>query len=214
MLKNKICKILDGEYFWVFFALIGVIIQVISYAVTQDSFLSFISGCAGVLSVVLCSEKKVSGFYFWSFLQIITFSIICYQENLWAKLFENAFYVATLLGGLFIWNKHKDGDSVVPREMKIHNLFLLSLVNAGLVIVVSLLLNNTSDSMPFMDSTTTVTAVIAQILMITRYREQWIFWIAVDIASIVLWVVLGNYYMVIQYVFWTLNCFYGYYKWK
>ena len=67
--------------------------------------------------------------------------------------------------------------------------------------------------MPFMDSLTTVTAIIAQVLMITRYREQWVFWVAVDIASIVLWASIGNYYMVIQYVFWTLNCFYGYYKW-
>lgn len=212
MMKNKICKILDGEYFWVFFALIGIFIQTVTFISTRDSYLSFISGFAGVVSVVLCSEKKLS-FYFWSFLQLFTFVAICLQEQLYGKIIENIFYFITMLVGLIIWSRNKKEEKVVPREMKIHNLLILCLVNAFGIILVTLLLNGTNDSMPFMDSLTTVTAIIAQILMITRYREQWIFWLAVDIASIVLWASIGNYYMVIQYVFWTLNCFYGYYKW-
>ena len=58
MMKNKICKILDGKYFWVFFAILGALIQTVVFLFTQDSYLSFISGLAGVFSVVLCSEKK------------------------------------------------------------------------------------------------------------------------------------------------------------
>lgn len=212
-MKNKICKILDGEYFWVFFALIGVIIQVISYVVTQDSFLSFISGFAGVVSVVLCSEKKLS-FYFWSFLQLFTFVAICLQEQLYGKIIENIFYFITMVGGIIIWNKNKREEKVIPKKLS-KDAFILLLFAVFLgVIIFTIILGNTNDTHPFMDSLTTVPAIIAQILMITRYREQWIFWMAVDIASIVLWVVLGNYYMVIQYVFWTLNCFYGYYKWR
>ena len=213
MMKNKICNILDGKYFWVFFAILGALIQMTVFLFTKDSYLSFISGLAGVFSVVLCSEKSVSGFYFWSFLQIITFVIICFQEQLWGKLAENAFYFITMLVGLIIWSRNKKEEKVVPREMKIRNLLILCFFNVIGVILVNLWLGGTNDSMPFMDSLTTVTAIIAQILMITRYREQWIFWLAVDIASIVLWASIGNFYMVIQYIFWTLNCFYGYYKW-
>ena len=213
-MKNKICNILNGKYFWVFFAILGALIQMTVFLFTKDSYLSFISGLAGVFSVVLCSEKSVSGFYFWSFLQIITFVIICFQEQLWGKLAENAFYFITMLVGLIIWSRNKREEKVVPREMKIHNLLILCLVNVLGIILVSLWLDRMNDSMPFMDSFTTVTAIIAQILMITRYREQWIFWLAVDIASIVLWASIGNYYMVIHYVFWTSHCFYGYYKWK
>ena len=133
---------------------------------------------------------------------------------MWGKLVENAFYFTTMLVGLIIWSRNKKEEKVVPREMKVRNLIILCAFNVLGVILVSLWLGGTNDSMPFMDSLTTVTAIIAQILMITRYREQWIFWLAVDIASIVLWASIGNFYMVIQYVFWTLNCFYGYYKWK
>ena len=213
MMKNKICNILDNNYFWAYFALFGAFIQTLVFLLTQDSYLSFVSGLAGVFSVVLCSEKSISGFYFWSFVQIITFTIICCQENLYAKLIENAFYAVTLIGGLFIWNNNKKDKKVVPREMSSKSLIILGVINLILVFGGYFLLKTTNDSMPFMDGLTTITAIIAQILMIMRYREQWVFWLAVDLASIILWASIGNYYMVIQYVFWTLNCFYGYYKW-
>ena len=83
MMKNKICNILDGKYFWVFFAILGALIQTIVFLFTKDSYLSFISGLAGVFSVVLCSEKSVSGFYFCLFLQILTFFLLCFHELLW-----------------------------------------------------------------------------------------------------------------------------------
>ena len=212
-MKDKLCKVLDNNYFWVYFALFGAFIQTLVFLLTQDSYLSFVSGLAGVFSVVLCSEKSISGFYFWSFVQIITFTIICCQENLYAKLVENAFYAITLIGGLFIWNKNKKDEKVVPREMSTKSLVVLGIINLAIVFGGYFVLNITNDSMPFMDSLTTITAIIAQILMIMRYREQWIFWLAVDLASIILWASISNYYMVIQYVFWTLNCFYGYYRW-
>lgn len=36
----------------------------------------------------------------------------------------------------------------------------------------------------------------------------------VDVATLILWCSIGNVFMIMQYVFWTLNCVYGYYKWS
>lgn len=47
-----------------------------------------------------------------------------------------------------------------------------------------------------------------------RYREQWIFWIIIDVVSIFMWMFADNWIMVIQFIFWTMNCIYGYRKWK
>lgn len=38
------------------------------------------------------------------------------------------------------------------------------------------------------DSMSTVFSVIAQILMIKRFMEQWIIWIIVDIVSVIMWI--------------------------
>ena len=46
------------------------------------------------------------------------------------------------------------------------------------------------------------------------YREQWAFWIIEDILSLVMFIILSNWIMVAQYLFWTINCIYGLIKWS
>ncbi|MWP82117.1 nicotinamide riboside transporter PnuC, partial [Glaesserella parasuis] len=53
--------------------------------------------------------------------------------------------------------------------------------------------------------------VAAQALMLLRYREQWLLWIALNILSIVLWA--ENPSMYIMYSAYLLNSLYGYYNW-
>ncbi|MBQ5921036.1 MAG: nicotinamide mononucleotide transporter, partial [Selenomonadaceae bacterium] len=39
--------------------------------------------------------------------------MICFQEQLWGKLVENAFYFITMLVGLIIWSRNKREEKVV-----------------------------------------------------------------------------------------------------
>ena len=73
---------------------------------------------------------------------------------------------------------------------------------------------HTDDTQPYLDAFSTIPAFIAQILMIARKKEQWIFWIIVDITTGILWLKAGNYCIVAQYIFWIANCGYGYDKWN
>jgi len=50
--------------------------------------------------------------------------------------------------------------------------------------------------------------------MIKRYKEQWIWWLIIDVLCIKLWFVAGNWSMVAMYVAWTINCIYGWYNWS
>ena len=213
---HRLNSIFNLKNFSTWFIATGILIQLFTFLIMKDPILSFISGCAGVISVVQCSERKIS-FYFWGFLQIATFVVICLQENLYAKLAENAFYVVTMLIGIWIWIKNKDKDDERKVESKILSLESKLNIMAAVVILSccsSCILSTTNDPQPIMDSFTTVPAIAAQILMVTRYRDQWLYWAFVDITNIMLWIVAGNWCMAMQYVFWTVNCFYGYYNWK
>ena len=53
-------------------------------------------------------------------------------------------------------------------------------------------------------------ALFAQVLMVKRYREQWVLF---DVFCIKMWWVAGNWSMVAMYVAWTANCIYGWYNW-
>lgn len=62
-----------------------------------------------------------------------------------------------------------------------------------------------------LDGLTTIITVAAQLLMILRYREQWLLWIVLNVLSILLWAEQPAMYL--MYSAYLLNSLYGYYNW-
>ena len=206
---------IKSKYFDYIFMLLGIIIQVVCFIFTGDAVLSFICGLSGVINVVLCSQKKLS-FYFFAYIQMFTYIIIIFQQHLWGELVENIFYVITTTIALFIWvkNYNKEEKEVESRKLTEFQIFLCCMVFILSTILLYIILLKTNDPHPFLDSISTIPAFIAQFMLMFRYREQWIMWLIVDIATLILWINIGNIFMIAQYIFWIMNCIYGYIKWS
>ena len=129
---------------------------------------------------------------------------------------RNAFYFATMLYGIYHWLKHYDNDlsEVKTRGLnQSYKIGVFSLTAIG-VLLLHIVLSNTNYTQPFMDAVTTVPAITAQILMILRFKESWMYWLIIDLGSIIMWIVASDWCMVAQFVFWSINCLYGYIKWN
>ena len=209
-------KLLFNNKYGLSFALLGILIQIIAYISSDVLWLSLVSGISGIFAVVLCAERRLS---FWTFawIQLITYVILAWYQNLWGEVGENVFYAITMIFGMFIWNKRVDNietNKVHSRELSNSSLIWIIIgMVCGIITLYSFLLM-TNDSQPFIDSVSTVPAIIAQILMILAYKEQWYFWLIIDLASIYMWAVAGDWCMVAQFIFWSINCIYGIYNWK
>lgn len=199
---------------WIFM-LIGILLQVVCYIFTGDELLSFVCGLAGAINVVLCSQKKLS-FYLFAYIQMFTYIIIIYREHLWGEFIENIFYVITTTIALFIWikNYNKEELEVESRQLTLNGWLTYGTICLLGSIILYIFLINTNDPEPFLDTISTVPAFVAQFLLMFRYREQWVFWLIIDVASLVMWISVGNVFMVMQFVFWTANCIYGFIKWS
>ena len=195
--------------------LLGIIIQVVCFIFTGDAVLSFICGLSGVINVVLCSQKKLS-FYFFAYIQMFTYIIIIFQQHLYGELVENIFYVITTTIALFLWikNYNKEEKEVIVRKLSKQAWILCCSIFIISTILLYIILLKTNDPRPFLDAISTVPAFIAQILLMLRYREQWIMWFIVDVATLILWISIGNIFMIMQYIFWIINCIYGYINWS
>ena len=191
----------------------GPLFTIEASELTSYDMISFLSGLLGVFAVVLCSQRKLISYVF-GIAQILTYLVIVWHDALYAKIAENVFYLITMAIGIFIWNNHYDIDKVDVKRLSKKMLWILLTSTAALSTIIGYGLSFTNDIHPYIDSFTTLPAFVAQILMILRYRDQWIFWIIIDIGCIFLWLVVGNYCMVAQYIFWTINCIYGWLKWK
>lgn len=198
------------------FLLIGIVLQFIVYYITNDTMISLVSGVTGIISVVLCSQRKIS-FYFFGFIQLFTYMYLAWQQRFYGELVENIFYIITMIIGIVTWLNNYNNDEQIVESKRLSNiqLSIISSIMILLCILFGYYMNiYTDNTQPYMDAFSTIPAFIAQTLLMLRYREQWIFWIIIDIVSIFMWGIAGNWIMVIQFIFWTLNCLYGYIKWK
>lgn len=200
--------------------LLGLLVQIVVYALKPDNIWSLVSGLLGMCSVVLCSQGNILTFLF-GFGQIATYTYLCFLERFYAGIAINIFYFITQIYGTFAWYKRLNETSSSSSEVVITTRRLpvttLSIIGCA-ALVVSLLVGwllsvYTQDSSPFLDAFTTVPALVAQVLMMLAYREQWYLWLFVDVLSAVMWIIAGNYSMAALYTFWCLNCIFGYIRW-
>lgn len=212
---NKFGKCLgvDGT-FASWFVLIGIITQLLTCYIMGDTLLALCSGIAGVISVVLCSQKKYA-FYFWGILQLITIMIISYQTGLHGKLVENAFYLITMFIGMNIWKENTTDNTTQVRTMDWVDYVIFGCLFLPFATILSYsIVSQYNTEQIVLDIITTIIGIIAQIMLILRFREQWILWFILDVLCIALWAKDGNWCLMVQYIFWTINCVYGYFCWK
>ena len=201
------------------FMLSGILVQIIVFSLQPDNPLAVVSGIAGIISVILCSQGKISTFLF-GFVQITTYLILCYEQRLYAEVGMNIFYFFSQIYGIFVWLKHyrvtENKATLQPKHLALKALLLVvfPIVIAASALCGWLLAAFTDDTQPWLDAFTTVPAIAGQILMVLAYREHWYFWLLIDVLSIVMWINAANWCMVAQYAFWCANCVYGYLYWN
>jgi nicotinamide mononucleotide transporter len=194
-----------------------VVLQIGVFVVCPDSPLNIIAGLAGVVSVVMCAKGRTM-FYFVGFIQTITYLILSWQNNFYGEVLENLFYLVTMVWGIFVWKKNEtknaDGTEDVIAKKFTTTQWILSIVGTIIAtIIMGYFLTKIGSAQAYTDAATNVMAIIAQLLMVRRYREQWIWWIIIDLFCIKLWWVAGNWSMVAMYIAWTANCIYGWFNW-
>ena len=200
------------------FMLFGILLQIVVFMIYPDTPLNIIAGLAGVVSVVMCAKGRTM-FYFVGFIQTITYLVLSWQNKFYGEVMENLFYFVTMIWGIFVWKKNEvkneDGTEDVLAKKFTPIQWTLSIV--GTVIATFLMgywLDGIGSDQAYTDAATNVMAIFAQLLMVRRYREQWAWWLVIDLFCIKLWWVAGNWSMVAMYVFWTANTIYGWLNWS
>lgn len=200
------------------FLVSGLLIQVITFTIAPSHPVALISGMLGICSVVLSAQGNILTFVF-GFAQVVTYAFLCWQERFYGELLLNAYYFITMIYGVFVWRRRLNPAKeqhlqVRTRRLSIPKVIIIVIVCITMSLLVGRLLQlYTDDTQPYLDAFTTVPAIVAQILMILVYREQWYIWIVVDVLATIMWIQAENYCMVAQYIFWCLNCVYGYIHW-
>ena len=189
--------------------------QIIAYVLMPDSPLGMISGIAGILCVVFVSKGKISN-YFFGLIFAYTYFYVSWGSNFLGEMNTALYvYIPSQFIGYFMWKQNMQNDngseSVVAKALTPKGwVILLVSVAIGTLFFVQAL-KAAGGSSTTLDGLTTIITVAAQLLMILRYREQWLLWIVLNVLSIWLW--NGQPAMYLMYSAYLLNSLYGYYNW-
>lgn len=201
------------------FLLSMVLLQVIVYCFTPDTPIGMVCGISGVICVVLTAKGKISSYIF-NFIQMITYMMICWDAALYLEFGEQVFYFVACIFGVILWKKNmtknEDGsEQVIAKKFKPWNWVATIVVTVVSTIGLGYFGDNILGStLSYLDAFTVALAVIAQLLMVWRYREQWAIWIVIDVSSLIMFIILGQWSMVAMYIAWTINAFYGWANWS
>ena len=200
------------------FLAVAIVAQIVVFWITPDTPLNIIAGLAGVISVIICAKGRTL-FYFIGFIQTVTYLVLAWQNRFYGEVLENIFYFVTMIWGIFEWKKNEfkneDGTDDVEALRFTAKQWCVSVIMTVIATwVVGMWLESIGSAQAYTDAATNVLAVFAQILMVKRYREQWLWWLIIDLLCIKMWFVAGNWSMVAMYIVWTVNCIYGWQNWS
>lgn len=154
-----------------------------------DNLMGITSSITGVACVVCTGKGKLSAYIF-GLVNSVLYAVISYQAALYGETMLNAlYYVPMQFVGFYVWNKHMDEGTkeVKKRHMKWSHRFVLFAIIAVATFVYGIVLKQLGDAMPFVDSFTTVSSVVAMIISIRMFAEQWWIWVAVNVFSVYMW---------------------------
>lgn len=155
----------------------------------KDSIMGIISATTGVICVVCTGKGKLSAYIF-GLVNSILYAIISFNATYYGETMLNAmYYVPMQFVGFFVWAKNINPETAEVKKRHMSNWQrLITFAVIGITTYIyGLVLKSLGDAMPYVDSFTTVCSVIAMIISIRMFSEQWWIWVAVNIFSVYMW---------------------------
>lgn len=153
---------------------------------TGSTLISFIASMLGVLYVILV--KKGSRLcYVFGGLQIMLYIYISLSAKFYGDVMLNSFNLIMQPIGFYMWSKRSNEGVVKVNQLSIAGIMYIFSGWFVTILLYSLVLKWLGGNTPFVDAITTVSSMIAMILSVGAFRDQWLFWLICNFTSIVMW---------------------------
>lgn len=169
----------------------------------------------GIVTVVLVVRRSVWNFPF-GIATTALYAVVFVEARLYSDTLLQGFFVTVNAYGWIMWRRSEaDAGEIVVETMPARDRITWGLAwlaaSAGWGAAMARL---TDASFPWADASIAAASVAAQIMMARRLIENWIVWIAVDIASVGLYAAKGLWLTVILYVIFLILSLWGLIDWR
>ena len=154
----------------------------------------WIAAALGVINISLLIFRSVWNFPF-GIAMVTLYIFVFFEEHLYAEAGLQVFFILAQLWGWWLWVKVGGEDDRVPvRWLDWLSRGVWIMVTAAVSVNLGWALHSlTNAAMPYADAGIAGASVAAQILLGYRRIENWLIWIAIDIAAVALYIDRGLY---------------------
>lgn len=199
------------------FLLIAIILTIL----WKDGWFGFSVFITGIFCVVLAAKGHIATYIFGMY-NTIAYAYMAWQNNLYGEVGLNLlFFVPMNILGFYMWKKRMNEDQVQMRGLSIKWVCLTAvLCIVGIFLLGLGLAKIENQNTPFIDATTNILSIAATILMVLRYKEQWLLYIILNIFTIIMWTIRlvnkspDGAMMIVMWSAYLINSIYGYISWS
>lgn len=196
------------------------VIAVVLCILWNNSLFDFSVFLSGVFCVLLAAKGNIWNYAFGLYNSFV-YGYLSYQNGLFGEMGLNLFFfVPTGILGYLLWKPNTEGAYVQMRALNLQQTLLILLIcvlgSAGMGYWLSTLKGQNT---PYIDAITDVLSIIATILMMYRYREQWLLYILLNMFTVLMWSIrtadgsTEGPLMIVMWSAYLINAIYGYWNW-
>ena len=217
-IKNELTGWKKWEISWFLIATISITLITLYLG---ENILGLIAAVTGIICVILAGKGKLLT-YFFAVIHIIIYAFISFNARYYGIVMLNLFYYLPMqFYGYFVWSKNMNPNTheVYKKSLTLRNTIILLVLVFSLTIIYGFILQILNGNLPFVDALSTVVAVIALIISIKMYTEQWLLWIVVNIVTLFMWIYAfsngsGSVAILAMCIIYLINSILMYFKWR
>jgi nicotinamide mononucleotide transporter len=168
----------------------------------------------GLAYLILAMREHIAC---WTMALISTslFLWLFWQAKLMMESALQVYYIAMAVYGWWQWRGGKSGTEKSIQTLNIRQHLLICASVALLTLGSGFWLSaQTEASQPFLDSFTTWGSIITTVLVAHKVLENWLYWIVIDIASMILYANSGLWVTVTLFALYVVLAILGYAQWR
>ena len=155
------------------------------------TIINFISAVCGVLCIFFCAKASISNFVF-ATVNTLVYSVYLLYWHIWGTAaLEILFYIPMNFISWYAWVKHR--DEVLTHKTKAKRLtaaqnVLCTAIVIGSAVIYHWILVKLGGEVAWFDAFTLSIGIVATVLELLRYREQYVWWIITDVVAVGMYV--------------------------
>lgn len=151
------------------------------------ALVNFISAVCGVICIFFCAKANISSFIF-AVINTLTYAVYLLYWHIWGTAaLELLFYLPMNIISWYLWALHRDAQltqKTKAKKLPKYGNIVCTICVLIPAYVYHVVLVQMGGEVAWFDALTLSIGIVATVLTMLRYREQYIWWIVADVIAV------------------------------